>query len=274
MPASKNTGAASAISEVVMSNQKKRVISGVFIALITALCVLFGGVVLDAMLTFIGVYGSYEFIHIRKDSFDYDLFVIMAVSIIGVFAFNPYAIPILLLDILILLTIAVFNEKKTFDDACTVFLMIALLGYAIYFMRDIQHSNKWMYAYVLIIPYMTDVFAYEIGIRFGKHKLNSRVSPNKTIEGSLGGLFFGFLISFLWALAFRFFGLPWHLFLIASLLLPIVSEIGDLAFSLIKRNYGVKDFSQLIPGHGGILDRLDSHFFCIILFGVLMIIFA
>ena len=104
-----------------MSNKKKRVISGVFIALFTVLCVLLGGIVLDAMLTFIGIYGSYEFIHIRKKTFDNDLFAIMAISVIAVFAFNQYAVAVLLIDILVLLTIAVFNENRTFDDVCSVF---------------------------------------------------------------------------------------------------------------------------------------------------------
>ena len=253
---------------------KQRVISGVFIALITVVAAYFGGIILDAVLCFIGIYGSYEFIKIRKDTFNVLLYAIMVLTVMGIFVLHKYAVALCLLEILILMSVAVFDEKETFEDACAVLLMSMMIGYAIYFMRGFQHTNKFMFGYVLIISYLTDVFAYFVGVKFGKHKLNPRVSPKKTIEGSLGGWFFGCITSFIWAALFHFFDMPMYFFVISSLFLPVVSEIGDLAFSLIKRHYGVKDFSNLIPGHGGILDRLDSHIFCIILFGVLLLIFA
>ena len=253
---------------------KQRVISGVFIALITVIAAYFGGVILDAVLAFIGLWGSYEFTRVRKKEFDITLYIVMVVSIALLVLFNDKGMAILLVEMLVLLTVAVFDEKENFDDATSTFLMTALLGYALYFMRHLQHIDKFLFGYVLIISYLTDVFAFQVGIKFGKHKLNPRVSPKKTIEGSVGGWFFGCAISLAWAAIFKFFGMSPVLFVVASLFLPLVSEIGDLAFSLIKRHYGVKDFSNLIPGHGGILDRMDSHIFCMTLFGVLMSLFV
>ena len=267
----RNTVAGSAISEGVM---KQRVISGVFVAIVTIASAYFGGLLLKGVLTFVGVWGSYEFIKIRKEKFNWILYVIMTTTVMTVFFFYSLSQAIMLLEIVILMSIAVFDENESFDDVCSTFLMSMMLGHATYFMSYVQSMNKWMFGYVLIAAMLTDTFAYFVGVKFGKHKLNSRISPNKTIEGSLGGWFFGALFSFIWAYLFRFFGMDMLIFIVASLLLPIVSQIGDLTFSLIKRHYGVKDFSNLIPGHGGILDRLDSNIFCIILFGALIILFA
>lgn len=251
---------------------KQRIISGILIAAITVAVVWFGGLLLDAMLLFIGLYGSYEFIKIRKDTFNVFLYCILAATVLLQLFLHQYEVSIMLLEIIVLMTLAVFDEKETFDDVSAVFLMSMILGNAVYFMRYLQHLDKFLFAYVLIISYITDVFAYFVGRAFGKHKLNERVSPKKTIEGSIGGWLFGCAASLGWAALFHFFGLDSRIIILASVLLPLVSQIGDLSFSLIKRHYGVKDFSDLIPGHGGILDRLDSHIFCIILFGALMLI--
>ena len=245
---------------------KQRIISGILIAAITVAVVWFGGLLLDAMLLFIGLYGSYEFIKIRKDTFNVSLYCILAATVLLQLFLHQYEVSIMLLEIIVLLALAVFDERETFDDISAVFLMSMILGNAVYFMRYLQHLDKFLFAYVLIISYITDVFAYFVGRAFGKHKLNERVSPKKTIEGSIGGWLFGCAASLGWAALFHFFGLDSRIIILASVLLPLVSQIGDLSFSLIKRHYGVKDFSDLIPGHGGILDRLDSHIFCIILF--------
>jgi len=253
---------------------KQRVISGIYVAIVTILSAYFGGFLLKTVLTFVALYGSYEFIKIRKEKFNYLLYAVMASSVVLMMYLHDYAEIIFLLELIVLLTIGVFDENESFGEVSATFLMSILLGYALYFMMHIQAINKFMFGYVLILSMLTDTFAYFIGVRFGKHKLNSRVSPKKTIEGCLGGWLFGCLTSLLWAYLFKFFGYPAYVFIIASICLPVVSEIGDLVFSLIKRYYVVKDFSDLIPGRWGILDRLDSNLFCIILFGVLLSIFG
>ncbi|MBQ6334896.1 MAG: phosphatidate cytidylyltransferase [Erysipelotrichaceae bacterium] len=253
---------------------KQRVISGAIIALVTVLAAYFGGIILKAILVFTAVWGSYEFISIRKSEFNIPLYAIMTISVLITYLFHDYREAVMLVEIIFLLSIAVFDERETFDDACSVFLMSMMLGNALYFMSYVQALNKWMFGYILIAVMLTDTFALFTGMKFGKHKLNERVSPKKTIEGFIGGWFFGGLISFIWACIFKFFGYPAMIFIASSLILPVVSQIGDLVFSLIKRHYGAKDFSNLIPGHGGILDRLDSNIFSIILFGALMILFG
>lgn len=124
--------------------------------------------------------------------------------------------------------------------------------------------------YVLIGILMNDTGAYFVGILFGKHKMNPRISPKKTWEGFVGGIVVSMICSLLWALLWSIGGKPilpildhthWYWVLIGSILLPIMGDVGDFVFSAIKRHFGVKDFSNLIPGHGGILDRIDSVIF-------------
>ena len=251
---------------------KQRVISSVFIVAITILAAYFGGILLDCTLMFVGIYGSYEFINVSRKKFDLIPFMLMALTIIGLYFFNQYRLIIMMIELIALLALAVFDESESFISVGAIFMMSVILGFALYFMKYVQGTNKWMFGYVIIISYITDTFAYLIGSRFGKHKLIERISPKKTIEGSIGGWVFAVIISLLWACYFNFFGIDRNIIFISSFILPIVSQIGDLVFSLIKRNYDVKDFSDLIPGHGGILDRLDSNIFCIIVFGTLILL--
>ena len=252
---------------------KQRIISGAIVLAVTVAAVLFDSFVMKGILLFILGWGSYEFIKIRKEKFNYLLYVILLATSLLIYLYHEHAEEWMLLEMLLLLSISVFYEKESFTDVSAVFLMSVLLGYGVYYIDYIEAMNKWLLAYVIIVSYLTDTFAFFVGSKFGKHKMNARVSPKKTVEGSLGGWLFGCLGSYIWASMFHFFDLSPALILSASICLPFVSEIGDLIFSLIKRHYGVKDFSNLIPGHGGILDRLDSNLICIILFGTLLNLF-
>ena len=119
--------------------------------------------------------------------------------------------------------------------------------------------------YVILIPFAIacacDAGAYFIGIKFGKHKLAPVVSPNKTIEGALGGIVTGVLAMILYTLVLNLFfklDVNYGAAAVYGMLGCLVGELGDLCFSVIKRQTGIKDYGNLIPGHGGVLDRFDS----------------
>lgn len=251
---------------------KQRIISAVFIALTTIGLILIGGNFFKLACFIIGAYVTREFIMVSKKEFNISLYSIMFFTIAMILLFNEYANIIVIIEILFLCTLFVNDENVSFSDASTTLLMSLLIGFGLYFLNFIEQCSRLLTAYIIIITYITDVFALFTGMKFGKHKLNERVSPKKTIEGAIGGWLFGAILSFVFAYLFDFFYLNTTLIVISSICLPIVSQIGDLVFSAIKRFYNVKDFSNLIPGHGGLLDRLDSTFFCVVFFGVLLVL--
>lgn len=134
--------------------------------------------------------------------------------------------------------------------------------------------------YVIIGVTFNDMGAYFVGLLFGKHKMNERISPKKTWEGFFGGVAISVVFSSLFAILTAAFGRPilpffdlTHIYypIILSLLIPLISDVGDFVFSSIKRTFGVKDFSNLLPGHGGVLDRIDSLIFASALVSTLIV---
>lgn len=119
---------------------------------------------------------------------------------------------------------------------------------------------------IIICCIATDVFAYFAGVYLGKHKLTPTISPKKTVEGAIGGFCGSVIMSFaLYYLLPMFLYKDMSIFMLLSLggVCGIFAQFGDLTASMIKRICGIKDFGNLIPGHGGVLDRLDSIFFCL-----------
>ncbi len=177
------------------------------------------------------------------------------------------ALGVLLLLTVYLLGVAVLGHKKTditaVGTAFTVFLY-TVGGFAgVVCLHDMFSS--FFSIMVFVGAWITDTFAYFSGRLFGKHKLIPEVSPKKTIEGSVGGTLFCVLTFVGMTFLYNKTGiwgshneLSIWLMLPAGLLVSIVSQLGDLSMSQLKRHYGIKDFGNLLPGHGGILDRFDS----------------
>ena len=167
--------------------------------------------------------------------------------------------------LLILFAVAVFSEGKIpVDKVCISFTTCAyvITGFISIIQLRYMRNGNITYLLVFIAPWVTDTFAYFCGRLFGRHKLIPSVSPKKTIEGSIGGTIFCVLGCIAYRYILTFLGheeLP-ALWIFAALgfVVSIVSQIGDLIFSLIKRRYGLKDYGVIFPGHGGVLDRFDS----------------
>ncbi len=122
-------------------------------------------------------------------------------------------------------------------------------------------GGEYLYLLIFIGAWVTDTFAYFTGRFFGKHKLIEEVSPKKTVEGSIGGIIFCLIsyIIFGYIVKVASGAEPNYIALaLSAIVISVVSQIGDLIFSLIKREYGIKDYGKIFPGHGGMLDRIDS----------------
>ncbi len=141
--------------------------------------------------------------------------------------------------------------------------------------------SAFLFVYVVLGTISNDIGAYFVGMLFGRHKLNERISPKKTWEGFVGGLVFSFAISAAFAFICAACETPihkdlqlsnWYWIVVLSIGIPLFANLGDFSFSNIKRHYGIKDFSNVLPGHGGILDRIDSLLF-VAGFVALMLIF-
>lgn len=168
--------------------------------------------------------------------------------------------------------------KKTIVDIMVTIFGIAYVPFLLVFftlLRDKQPMGLIYIAYIFTSAWGSDTFAYLIGKKFGKHKLTP-ISPKKTVEGAIGGIVGALLFSLVYTVVmnnFMHLSINYLHIAIITIVLAIIGEIGDLAASGIKRYCGIKDFSDLLPGHGGMLDRIDSLLlitpFAYILFGML-----
>ena len=160
--------------------------------------------------------------------------------------------------------------KKTFKDIAVTILGICYVPLMLLYLSLVRNmelndglNGKILIWFVLIASWGSDVFAYFIGRHFGKHKL-TEVSPNKTIEGSVAGVVGSILLGIIYAILCNTLwnvGINYILIGFIMAILSVIGQIGDLAASSIKRFCEIKDFSELIPGHGGMLDRIDSIIF-------------
>lgn len=164
---------------------------------------------------------------------------------------------------LILAGTVINSDQYSFDDATFPIATSLYVGIGFQNLVNARMAGMDKVLLALFIVWATDIGAYFIGRQFGKRKLLPKVSPNKTIEGSLGGIASALVVAFIFMLVHKTVYAP-HNFLVMLIFVVFFSvfgQFGDLVESAIKRHFGVKDSGKLIPGHGGILDRFDSMIF-------------
>ncbi|WP_142414365.1 phosphatidate cytidylyltransferase [Hathewaya massiliensis] len=243
---------------------------GVLVLLPLAIFLFVGGDYLRFLILILSLIGLHEFYSILKEK-NYYTFNYLAYSftIIYFFYLNKMSIDhflfILILFTCICLSIPVFNLKHNFiESALTIFgfLYVPLL-FSLIPKIEFKEIGSYFVWLVFICSWGSDTFAYYAGKFLGKTKLCPKVSPKKTIEGAIGGLIGSVLGCSLFGIIIYNFGVHINLYhyLLIGLIGGILSQIGDLAASIIKRYLSVKDYGSIIPGHGGILDRFDSILF-------------
>lgn len=173
--------------------------------------------------------------------------------------FVPTSIVLLFINV-----IATSMKIEPKDIFATFFGICYVIGFLVFLpLLYSMPSGKFLIWYILIAAWGTDTFAYAVGMRFGKHKL-TKISPKKSVEGSIGGTIGAVVLALIYtAIVQRYvdLNLSYVFVAIATLVLSILSQLGDLSASSIKREMDIKDYGNLIPGHGGMLDRIDSIIF-------------
>ena len=180
----------------------------------------------------------------------------------GLFAIMPAYV----VSVILLLPILRNRARGQLQTVALAILGFVYLGWMFGHLGFLANSAQ-AYGYLLYIVFaveINDVAAFTCGKLFGRHELRSEISPNKTVEGSLGALAVSMAVP--WALHFSFPHFGTRELLLAGLIVGIGGQVGDLAISFIKRDLGVKDMGAAVPGHGGILDRIDSLIFVAPLF--------
>ncbi|WP_338754055.1 phosphatidate cytidylyltransferase [Bacillus sp. FJAT-52991] len=179
---------------------------------------------------------------------------------------------LMLLMVLWLLVYMVMSKNRfTFEDVGFCVLSVLYIGFGFYYFMETREAGVVFIFFALFITWATDSGAYFIGRSFGKHKLWPEISPKKTIEGSVGGILSAVVVAAL----FYFFAdidIALAQLLIGTVILSAFGQIGDLAESALKRHFGVKDSGTILPGHGGILDRVDSWLFVFPLIHILQFV--
>ena len=262
---------------------KTRILGAILIIAIFVPFLIIGNLPFAILMAILSVCSVYELLKVRESQkeFPTSLKVIAYAVTLGVclcnvhsidFQFNfDYRVMSCLIFLFLSPLVFINNSKRyNFDDALFLIGSVLFLGLSFNLIITTRNYDITYIVYLLIITTITDTFALVTGSLIGKNKLAPKISPKKTIEGLVGGVFFGTFA----ASAFYITVINSHtslvLVVVLTCLLCLVGQLGDLVFSSIKRYYEIKDFSDLIPGHGGILDRFDSLIFVTLTFVILV----
>ena len=253
-----------------MKTKIKRFISGTILFLAVAVILIFGNsTAVNLTISAVALIAINEYFNCLSKKYKVERWIGNILAILLAFInVLPKEMLILMFPIGIALLFfkVIITEMKTnfVDIAITGFGIIYIIGFIVFIpLIYMSEHGKLLIWYLAISAWGTDTFAYLVGIKFGKHKLTP-ISPKKSIEGSIGGIVGSTLI----AIIYTYFinkicnaGISYLEITGIAVVLSVLSQIGDLAASSIKRYVDIKDFGKIIPGHGGMLDRIDSILF-------------
>lgn len=243
---------------------------------------------LDALIMSFAFVGTYEMYHtFRKSEYknSWGAPLLLCVAIYPLWYFLGYKGILIALSLSICLALAVFTfkaEMELKDLLATIFSLIypmALVSLAFALSRDFPCGGTFAISFAIFLPVFSDTFAYLVGSTLGKRKLCPSISPKKTVAGAIGGLLGSVLCAVTFFLLFDLYAvIPVGyvtfsdsvavravVFVVLGIVGGVLAEIGDLAASRIKRTMNIKDFGNIFPGHGGVLDRLDSIMFTLVM---------
>lgn len=256
---------------------KKRIIGAILILAIFIPFLIKGDIYFTGLALVLGLMGFKELYDVRyKEKNIPILLELLAFLCVGFLIVNNYqskelmlvldyrVLCLFMLAFLVPIVIISDFKKYNLEDALYLLGSAIFLGLSFNLIVLVRNYSLLYIIYFFIITTMTDVFALLTGKMIGRHQLSPKISPNKTIEGSIGGTIMGVFIATIYYLTAINADINLVTLISVTTILSVVGQFGDLVFSAIKRVYGKKDFSNLIPGHGGILDRFDSIIFVII----------
>lgn len=252
---------------------KQRIITSFAIVAVVVPALFYGSIFKWILMAFICCGAGIELLSLSKSKIsDIIKYGAIILSFLLLLVSPLIGMAILSLLVLLYLSIPVIIEDFKFNDSLLYISftsIIFFLGNSFLFIYDYNRNLIWV---IMFATYLCDIGAYFSGYFFGKNKLNTRISPKKTIEGSIGGYICGVIAAILVAILLNG-NIDNVAVFIMCLVLPLTGQIGDLAFSAIKREGCIKDFSDLLPGHGGVLDRIDSLVFnLIVAYAIILIV--
>ena len=265
---------------------KKRVLSAIILIAVFVPFLIIGELPFAIFMTALSVMGLYELLKVRESKKKFPLVLKLIAYCLTIYfclyntgtieSFMHLDYRVMSAIIFLFVSPLVFiNDNKDYNLNDALFLIgsVLFIGFSFNLIIIVRNYDIMYLIYLLIITTITDTFALFTGMLIGEHKLCPKISPKKTIEGLVGGVLMGTFVATAFYNTVISSSISLVLVIVLTFFLTLVGQLGDLIFSSIKRYYDVKDFSDLIPGHGGILDRFDSLIFVILafilLFGIL-----
>ena len=264
---------------------KTRIISAIIVILLSIPVFYYGGTLYKAVFFLIALQALREFITVREKRKEFpNIIKLIAYLCLTLFYFGVDINKDMMINfdfriitsllLVLFFPIILYNDKNKYNinDCCYMLGGVLLIASSMVLANLYRSIGLRVIVYLFLVTILTDTFAYFTGMLIGRHKLLESVSPKKTWEGFIGGSLIGTFVSTVFYITVINPNISIPLVIFTTLFLSVIGQLGDLFFSAIKRYYKVKDFSNIMPGHGGILDRLDSIMFVILAYSLIITI--